>query len=205
MPTTQYVETTLRTFWRYDKDTIMSTRQADLTPLQVGDTKSLTLEAFYSNGPDVNQKRALASAAVLVIDTDHTTSGTATSAGTTATLVDTALTEANDFWIGVPISITEDGVSYGAVITDFVQSTHTLTFTPIPVATTTSSTYVLAGYPMLPSVAATVSTNLVTIDVTGADVTARPCTANVLLTSTFDDGDIETFVGRLRVYQNLFT
>lgn len=183
----------------------MSTRQADLTPLQVGDEKALTLEAFYSNGPDVNQKRGIASAAVLVIDTDHTTSGTATSAGTTSTLIDTALDEDDNFWIGVPITITEDGVSYGAVVTDFVKSTHTLTITPIPVATTTSSTYTLAGYPMLPSVAATPTNNLVTIDVTGADVTARPCTANMLLTCTFDDGDVETFVGRLRVYQNIFT
>lgn len=205
MPTTQYVEGTLRTFWKYDEDKIMSTRQADLTPLQVGDEKALGLKAYFGNGPDATQKRGITSASAIAIDTGNTTTGTATSAGTTTTLVDTALTQADDFWNGVPLTITEDGVSYTTTVTDFVQSTHTLTFHAIPVATTTSSAYVLAGYPLLVTGALTPTDNAVTIDVSPSDVTARACTANVILTSEFDDGETEVFVGRLRVYANLYT
>jgi len=59
--------------------------------------------------------------------TSLTASGTADS-GSTTTLVDNALTQANDYWNFGRIEITKSGVTYHRVITDFASGSDTITF-----------------------------------------------------------------------------
>jgi len=66
-----------------------------------------------------------------VMDTARYATGTADS-GTTTTLVDNALTQANDYWNGLPIKITDDtdGTVHYAWVTDFTAADDTVTFSP---------------------------------------------------------------------------
>jgi spore coat-associated protein N len=69
-------------------------------------------------------------------------SSTTTAAGSTTTLVDTALTQADDYWNGFKVTI---GTRVG-VVTDFVQSTNTLTVTAFPASVVGSGkAYSLSG------------------------------------------------------------
>lgn len=75
--------------------------------------------------------------------TSLTASGTADS-GSTSTLVDSALTQADDYWNNGRITITKSGKVYNRRIADFVASTDTLTFdVELPVAVDNTCTYVL--------------------------------------------------------------
>ena len=70
---------------------------------------------------------------------------TASSTGTTTTLIDTSLTQADDHWNGALLVIFQ-GTNEGstAVVTDFVASSDTLTFTPaMPSAPDNTSVYTL--------------------------------------------------------------
>lgn len=78
-------------------------------------------------------------------DPNYQITGTATATGTTTTLIDTTLlTQADDWWNGAYITFTANTKNYGLTkkITDFVQSTGTLTWSgAVGVATGTSDTY----------------------------------------------------------------
>jgi len=72
-----------------------------------------------------------------------TASGTADS-GTTTTLVDNALTEADDYWNYGKIKITKATVEYWRVVKDFVAGTDTITFdVAMPFAINNTCTYVV--------------------------------------------------------------
>ena len=68
-------------------------------------------------------------------------SSTSTSLGTTTTLIDTALTEIDDYWNGFKITI---GTRVG-VVTDFDAASDTLTVTAFPSAIASSQAYTLSG------------------------------------------------------------
>jgi phage-related protein len=78
--------------------------------------------------------------------TTLTASGTADS-GSTTTLVDSALTQIDDFWNHGQIVVTKSGVDYKRRVSDFVASTDTITFdVELPVAVDATTTYtVLKG------------------------------------------------------------
>lgn len=70
--------------------------------------------------------------------------------GTSTTIVDAALTQADNFWIGAQIQMlsgTAGNIGLVRTVTDFVASTDTLTFSPaLPAATAAADTYrILAG------------------------------------------------------------
>jgi hypothetical protein len=69
--------------------------------------------------------------------------------GTTATLVDLARTEADDYWNGgklTKLPLLDTGVVTEHQITDFVKSTNTLTFTPVTTAITTERYFIRRSY-----------------------------------------------------------
>jgi hypothetical protein len=71
-----------------------------------------------------------------------TASGTADS-GSTTTLVDNALTQADDYWNYGEIEITKAGVTYYRKVKDFVAATDTITFdVEMPFTITNACTYV---------------------------------------------------------------
>lgn len=73
--------------------------------------------------------------------TSLTASGTADS-GTTTTLVDNALTQADDYWNYGKISITKGGVTYTRKVKNFDAATDTITFDlALPVAVDGTTTY----------------------------------------------------------------
>jgi len=75
--------------------------------------------------------------------TSLTASGTADS-GSTSTLIDAALTQADDYWNYGRIIITKAGVKYNRKIKDFVAASDELTFdVELPVAVDDTCTYVL--------------------------------------------------------------
>jgi len=75
--------------------------------------------------------------------TSLTATGTADS-GSTTTLVDNALTEANDHWNVGNIKITIDGVIYNRIATDFVAGTDTVSWAvALPTAVSSGDAYVL--------------------------------------------------------------
>jgi hypothetical protein len=70
-----------------------------------------------------------------------TASGTADS-GTTSTLVDSILTQADDYWNYGAIEITKSGTTYKRKVKDFVAATDTITFDlALPVAVDNTCTY----------------------------------------------------------------
>lgn len=72
-----------------------------------------------------------------------TASGTADS-GTTTTLVDNALTQADDYWNNGKIKITKATVDYWRVVKDFVATTDTITFdVAMPFAIDNTCTYIV--------------------------------------------------------------
>jgi len=75
--------------------------------------------------------------------TSLTATGTADS-GTTSTLVDSALTQIDDYWNWGRIVVTKAGVEYHRKIKDFVAGSDTLTFNvELPVAVDNTTTYVM--------------------------------------------------------------
>ena len=72
-----------------------------------------------------------------------TASGTADS-GTVSTLVDNALTQANDFWNFGEIEITKGSITYYRKVKDFVAATDTVTFdVELPEVVNNTCTYVI--------------------------------------------------------------
>lgn len=72
-----------------------------------------------------------------------TASGTADS-GTTTTLIDDALTQADDFWNFGTIEITKSGTTYNRIVTDFVASTNQVSFDiAVPFSIDTDVTYTI--------------------------------------------------------------
>jgi len=75
--------------------------------------------------------------------TSLTDSGTADS-GTTITLVDDALTQADDYWNNGEIEVTKSGITYYRKVKDFVAGTDTITFdVELPFAVDDTCTYVV--------------------------------------------------------------
>lgn len=75
--------------------------------------------------------------------TSLTASGTADS-GSTTTLVDSALTQANDFWTHGLIEITHGGILYRRIVEDFVAATDTITLDlALPITVDNTTTYVV--------------------------------------------------------------
>lgn len=72
--------------------------------------------------------------------------GTSTGAGTTTTVVDTALTQVDDYWNGFKITITSGANdTLLGVVTDFDAASDTLTVTAFPTAVASGVTYTLSG------------------------------------------------------------
>ena len=81
---------------------------------------------------------------------DHTT----TAAGTTTTVVNSGLTQPDDYWNGFKITITSgDNINLLGVVTDFDAATDTLTVTAFPNVVASGVTYTLSGplYAMMAS------------------------------------------------------
>ena len=75
--------------------------------------------------------------------TSLTASGTADS-GTTTTLVDNALTQADDYWNYGEIELTKGDITYYRKVKDFVAATDTVTFdVELPVAVDNTFTYII--------------------------------------------------------------
>lgn len=175
---------------------------ADLTlkPGRVGDRRSITIESrLASTGADKNP----ASATMLVFDEAIITSGTADS-GSTTKLVDTALTQANDFWNGITLEVTHaSGTVETTEVTDFTAADDTLVFGAIETAVAAGDTYRLLGYPVLTQADATVSGNEVSRVGTADDVFSRDRTLTVIARFTFSADDIQECCASLPVYQSL--
>ena len=96
--------------------------------------------------PDVNTDSIKASVIAADVFSKWMAQGKSSTAdsGTTTTLVDAALTEADDFWNNYVLVIT-GGTNQGhtAVITDFDAASDTLTFTPASPSGITTETYIL--------------------------------------------------------------
>lgn len=112
-----------------DKDV---SQKADILGQQAGE--SIDYYILKKVGQGIMRRRADASATYQV-------NGTADS-GTTTTLVDDALTQADDFWNGGFITITA-GTNYGMTrqITDFIAATNTLVFDAFPKPIDNTSQY----------------------------------------------------------------
>lgn len=162
-----------------------------LENLQVGETVALTIKTkTKKTGADKNPS----SATMAVWDPDLEVEGTATG-GSTTTLVDTiVLTQADDYFNGIPAEIydaSDDGKAYQVEITDFDQGTNTITFGALPITVVAGDTYKILGTPVLTQAAATVANgNECSRQVTPSDATARPRTLHGKLVATFSATDI---------------
>lgn len=117
----------------------------------VGERRAITVETKLAvGGTDKNPT----SATVLVYDTALSVDGTADS-GTTTTLVDAALTQADDWWNGIPLQVTDatdDHVEETEVL-DFDAATNKLTFNALTFAVAADDTYTIMGTPVLREIA----------------------------------------------------
>lgn len=146
--TTQEISATVKIYSGYGE----SSQMVEMAALKADDERfngrvavmankmALTLDTIIRNAvaPAITQRRADKDTAF------QKTAKTASAAGTTTTLIDTVnLTEANDYWLGALITFTGNTKNYGLVrrVTDFVNSTGTLTFAAVNIATGTNDTY----------------------------------------------------------------
>ena len=162
----------------------------NLDDIQVGETQDIIIESKLKiAGTDKNP----VSATMVVWDPDQPTSGTA-SAGSVSTLTDTARTEANDYWNGLPIEVTDatDDHAEQSYITDFVAATDTLSFGTLSFTVAAGDTYRILGKPVLGQAACTVSGNEMSRSVGPSDATARPRVLHGYLVATYSATDVQT-------------
>lgn len=203
MSDTTLQDATLYSLVQYE-DRTMANRQMEGSSLRVGDAKTVSLAFLYASGANKGLARAVASAKVLVIDTNRPVSGTADS-GSTTTIVATDLEQADDFWVGCPIIISIGENVYQTVVTGWDVDTHTLTFPELPEAVTGTSGYTLQGLVLIPQDDVTPTSNTVSLAISVADATASPGVLNFLWEVTFDDNDdVESYVVKVRVYANAY-
>jgi hypothetical protein len=147
-----------------------------LPDLRVGDTKTITIATSIASGDNAGEARnPEAGSTFLGFDPDRETTGAADS-GSATTLVDADRTEADDFWVGMTLVVTDasDSREYRTEVTDFDQASHTLTFYELPIAIAEGDAYRLEGYPVLPQTDAALSGNEASIQLTPADATGTP-------------------------------
>lgn len=109
--------------------------KVDIVATACGETMNALINAEIGKG--FIRRRADA-------DTTYQVEHTATSEGTTTTLICTSLTQADDFWNGGFITFTNpQDPNYGITVkvTDFVASSDTLTIETLPYKTTTDSQF----------------------------------------------------------------
>ena len=141
----------------------------------VGNNWTFTCETNVDGGTSANAAKDVTTGTViLAADPDRQTNGTCTSAGTTLTIISSDRTEADDFWIGCPITFVDktDGRQYQTRVTDSTSSTTTLAVQGLPVASTLSDTYTLPLYPLLPQATVNTSGNSGTYTFTGSNLFA---------------------------------
>ena len=168
-----------------------------LKDIVVGDRRALTVESrLLSSGADKNPT----SATMLVYDPELKVTGTA-DAGGTSTLSDSALTQASDYWNGMPIEVTDatDDHMEETEVTDFDATLDMLTFGTLSFAVVADDTYTIKGTPVLTEAAATVSGNEASRIASPSDVTARPRALTVPFEFTFSADDIQGGIGLLQV------
>lgn len=161
-----------------------------LPDIGVRETRTLAISCLLKS--DRSAKNPT-SATVVMWDTEQPVEGTADS-GSTTTLVDATRTEANDYFIGLFIEVTDitNGHQEQTCITDFAHDTGTLTFGALSFTVAAGDTYRILGTPVLTQQAATVSTNEVSWAVSPSDATTRPRTLKGYITVTFSASDIVT-------------
>jgi len=106
------------------------------------------------------------SARAVGYDPQKTTKGTATYAGSTSTLSDTAATWTNDQPNGLLLRVecAASGRTHHPRITDFVASTKTFTFTTLSEAVAKDDEYEVMGCPLMELAAVTVAANQTTVN-----------------------------------------
>jgi hypothetical protein len=178
----------------------MSARTLELEDLHVGDEKTITIATNIASGDSAGSpKNPTAASTFLCYDPARETNGQAES-GSSTTLVDSERTEADDFWKGMTIVVTDasDGREYRTEVTAFAQASHTLTFNALPVAVDAGDPYRIEGYPLLPESAASVSENEASVQLTPADATGRPGRRILVYRADFGT-DGEEVICRFRV------
>jgi len=121
------------------------------------------------------------------------TDGTADSGGSATTMIDNALTQADDYWNGM-LCLWRSGtnIGLGRVIKDFDAATNTVTFDkPLPAAVQSSDQYVIMPYPFFDAQNDTVA-NVTLVDTTTTN-TDMVGTNNAMLAASYTapaNGDI---------------
>jgi hypothetical protein len=141
-------------------------------PLRVGATKTIIVATTVESGDSAGDDKNPSTGSVYsVFDPDRQTRGTCTSTGTTATLVDTSRTEADDFWADTPLALTDESdgkIHYTRITTS---STTTLAFHGLPVTPAAGDKYVLGAYPLKTQTAVNTSGHNGTFTLTPGDAT----------------------------------
>lgn len=175
-------------------------RVLELDDLRVGDEKTVTIGTTIESGDNAGDPKSPGSGSTfLCFDPDRETTATADS-GSTTTLVDSDRSEADDFWNGMTLVVTDasDGQEYETEVTDFDQATGAFTFYAIPAAVTAGDRYRLEGYPLLTETAATISDNEASVQLTPSNVTGTPGRRVLVYHADFGT-DAQEVVCRFRV------
>lgn len=161
-----------------------------LADIGVGETRTLTISSLLKSDRSVKNPT---SATIVMWDPEQPVEGTADS-GSTTTLVDATRTEANDYFNGLFVEVTDatNGYREQTRITDFDHTTGTLTFGALSFAVAAGDTYKIVGTPIVTQQAATVSTNETSWTVSPSDATSRPRSLKGYAVVTFSASDIVT-------------
>lgn len=191
----------------------MSSKQVSLRSFRCGDTREVEVVTSYGSGASQGDPRPMDAYSFLVYDSTAPVEGTATATGTTTTLISTALTQADNYWAGVPLIVTVAGVSYLTEVTASDQSSTNLTFYAIPVAVAAGATYTLLGTPLAARTRTVLETEGETpVPAPSASVTftlddtalGRPGTKVLVFRPEFSDGESEELVAQVVVYAGTF-
>ena len=171
-----------------------------LPDLYVGDAKTIRIATSIASGDNAGEpKNPGAASTFLCFDPDRPTTGLVDS-GSATTLVDADRDEADAFWAGMTLVVTDasDGREYLTEVTAFHQATHTLIFYPLPIAAGAGDRYRIEGYPLLPETPALLSENEAGVPLTPSDATGAPGRRVLVYRADFG-GDSEAVVGIFRV------
>jgi len=171
-----------------------------LPDLRVGDVKTLKIATSVVSGDNAGDPcNPEEDSTFLCFDPDRETTGVADE-GTGTTLVDADRTEADDFWVGMTLVVTDasDSREYRTEITEFEEASGTLTFYALPISVAEGDRYRIEGYPVLPQTAATISGNEASVQLTPDDATGTPGRRVLVYRADFG-ADSEEAVGAFRV------
>jgi len=185
----------------------MSERKSLSEPLRVQQTKTLAFDLYYKAGDSKGSVASPSSCLVHAVDPNRQIEGVADTGTAAGVIYDTSVLGdyTADQLKGLSVIIGDDGQEqFRAEITSNSATAKCISITTFEITPSTGDYFFVEGYPVLASVAATVSSNRVSYQVGSANVTAYPHRGYLVFTPTFSNGDTDELIVDYEVLPSVY-